>query len=260
MSILVCEMLPIGIVFAADKNVTIPSLDDSGNVVATVQDLGIKILRWPRNRALLGYVGRAAVGNQSMHDWLHDFMGDHIAFTDPEAVAIDMRDRLQSEIGGPGACRSIVEFAAFAKREGVVVPEFWHVTNVHGITDEEYDPPSETFKASERLLGFHLRGQASPQNIRDYLADRARCFDPLWFRQGFGLTVFNTVTEAVRLAFIVLQGSGSLGPPQTLEDWERHAKMWVLIYGAYFEAFGAPGQRYVGGGADSLSIPWPDDV
>jgi hypothetical protein len=42
-----------------------------------------------------------------------------------------------------------------------------------------------------------------------------------------------------------------------LRDWERHAKMQVLTYGAYFEAFGAPGQRYVGGGADTLSMPWP---
>jgi len=260
MSILVCHVLPIGIVFSADKNVTIKKLDDQGNVVSEVQDLGSKILRWPRNRALLGYVGCATVGSQSTYDWLYDFLGDHMDFTDPEVVAIGMRDRLQKEMGGPGAPGSIIQFATFAKREGAVVPEFWHVTNIHGMTNGKYDPPSETFIASERLLGFHLRGDTCPQDIRDYLDARAKLFQPFWFHQSFGLAVFNTVTEAARQAFAVLQESGHLTPPKNLHDWERYAKMWVLTYGAYFEAFGVPGQRYVGGGADSLSIPWPDDV
>ena len=258
MSILVCEVLHAGVVFAADKIVTITTFDAQGNVVSEFQDLGSKILRWPKNRALLGYVDCATVGNQSMHDWLYDFIGDHVAFADPEIVANDLRDRLQAEIGGPGAPGSIVEFAAFSTRESIIVPEFWHVTNVHTMTNGEYDPPSETFTASERLLGFHLRDQTSAQNIRDYLRQRAQLFQPFWFHQGFGLAVFNTVTEATRQAFALLQRSGHLTPPRSLEDWERHAKMWVLTYGAYFEAFGGPGQKYVGGGAESLSIPWPE--
>lgn len=260
MSILVCEVLPIGIVLAADRNVTITSSDRQGNAISQVQDLGSKILRWPKNRALLGYVGCATVRGQSMHDWLYDVMGDHIGFTDPEVVANDLRDRLQSEIGGPGAPRSIIQFATFARKGGTVVPEYWHVTNVHGITNGEYDSPSETFLASERLLGFHLREAASPQNIRQYLDTCAQQFQPFWFHQGIDLAVFNTITEAARQAFVYLHRAGCLAPPQSLQDWERHARMWVLTFGAYFEAFGAPGQRYVGGGADVLSIPWPEDL
>lgn len=59
-------------------------------------------------------------------------------------------------------------------------------------------------------------------------------------------------------AFRVLQAAGVLPPPNSLEDWERHAKMWILTFGAYYEAFGGPGEKYVGGGADILSIPWPN--
>jgi hypothetical protein len=260
MSIFVSEILPEGIVFAADKNVTISKLDAQGKVVSEVQDQGSKILRWPKRKALIGYVGCAEVGNQGMHDWLYDFIGDHIDFSDPETVANDLRGRLQREIGGHGAPASIVQFATFARREGFIVPEFWHITNIHGMTEAGYDPPSNTFKVSERLLGVHLQGQATPGTIRDYLKIRAQQFQPFWFHQGFGLAVFNTVTEAARQAFAVLQTSGHLTPPANLADWERHAKMWVLIYGAYFEAFGLPGQRYVGGGADTLSIPWPENV
>jgi hypothetical protein len=261
MSIFVSEVLADGIVFAADKNVTITKFDDQGNVVSEVQDLGSKILRWPKRKALLGYVGCAQIGNQTMHDWLYDFMGEYIDFTTPEVVANDMRDRLQSEIGGPGSPDSIVEFATFVRREGHIVPEFWHVTNIQGLAaDGEYLPASETFTTSERLLGVHLKEAATPENIRTVLRKCAEGFNPFWFHQGRNLAVFNTVSNAVKRAFAALQGSGHLPPPQNLADWERHARMWVLMYGAYFEAFGAPGQRYVGGGADVLSIPWPEDL
>ena len=140
MSIFVSEVLADGIVFAADKNVTITNLGGS-----TVQDSGSKILRWPKRKALLGYVGCAQIGSQTMHDWLYDFMGAHIDFTEPGVVANDMRDRLQSEIGSLRS-PSIVQCAAFVSREGHIVPEFWHVTNIHRLAaNGEYLPASYTF-------------------------------------------------------------------------------------------------------------------
>src|SRR5690242_14159373 len=87
MSIFVSEVLADGIVIAADKNVTLATFDTDGNVVSEVQDLGSKILRWPKNKGLLGYVGCAAIGNQTMHEWLYDFVGEHINFTEPADVA-----------------------------------------------------------------------------------------------------------------------------------------------------------------------------
>jgi hypothetical protein len=260
-SIFVGEVHAGGIVFAADKNVTMTHFDDQGEVVSEVQDLGSKILRWPKSKALFGYVGSATIADQTTHDWLYDFIGEHVDFRDPAVVANELRDRLQSAIGGPGSPETIIQFAAFAKRQGHIVPEFWHVTNIHGLTDAgECLPPSEMFVCSERLLGVHLKGVAGPDNVRDYLRSCSDQFRPFWFHQGLGLPIFNTVKEAVRQAFTLLQHSGHLAPPGTLADWERCARMWVLIYGAYFEAFGAPGQKYVGGGADVLSIPWPDEL
>jgi hypothetical protein len=194
-----------------------------------------------------------------MYDWLYDFMGDHIGFTDPSTVAKDMRDRLQVALG-PSAPTTIIQFAAFASRDGHITPEFWHITNILSMTGAEYDPPSSTFSASERLLGVQLKGVTSPKYIRDYLRQRADAFAPFWFHQGIDLKVFNVVSDAVRQAFLALQADRHLNRPQSLEEWERYVRMWVLIYGAYYEAFGEPGQRYVGGGADALSIPWPSKL
>ena len=54
MSIFVAEIVAEGIVFAADKNITLTHADRDGEPVASVQDLGAKILRWPKQKALLG--------------------------------------------------------------------------------------------------------------------------------------------------------------------------------------------------------------
>jgi len=96
-----------------------------------------------------------------------------------------------------------------------------------------------------------------PKELRTYLANRASAHDPFWFHDGIELLVFNTLEDGVKKAFKELHKVGKLPPPQTLEEWERHARMWVLLFGGYYEAFGEPGKKYVGNGADVLSIPWP---
>jgi hypothetical protein len=143
-SLFVAEIVAEGIVFAADKNIT-----------------------WPKQKALLGYVGRAEVGGKTMHECLYDFMGDHIGFADPTAVAHNLCDRLQAEIGGRGQMESIVQFATFACREGHIVPEYWHVTNVHGLDANNYLPPAENFIAEEqmfkpRVAALHQAGHLTP--------------------------------------------------------------------------------------------------
>ena len=155
--------------------------------------------------------------------------------------------------------RTSVEFATFSNRDGVVIPEMWHITNVHGLDPQtgEYLPPTKEFRASEQILGNHLSTFA-PAEVRAHLSQLAAGHSPFWFHQGINLVVFNTLEEGVKAAFRRLHQAGRLPQPQTLQDWERHARMRVLIYGAYFEAFGQAGERYVGRGADVLSIPWPD--
>src|SRR5689334_16880972 len=118
MSVFVSEVLPNGIVFAADRNISVPFCDKNGVVVGYVQQPGSKLLRWPRSNALLGYVGVADVGSKSMHEWLYNFMGDHIAFRDPATVAHDLCAGLQRELG-PKADSTIVQFSAYAMRDGL---------------------------------------------------------------------------------------------------------------------------------------------
>jgi hypothetical protein len=251
MSILICEILDQGIVFAADRNLTVND---------KYQDEGVKIIRWPHRRALLGCVGLVSVGDRSVYEWLYDFISDHSDFTDPAEVAHKLRGGLQNLFAAVNPPKlTIVEFATFGHKDGHIVPEFWHVTNAQGFDEVkgEYLPAGSSFKASEEICGHHLSG-IPPAELRTKLKEWAEQHRPFWFHQGYKLGIFNTLKAAVREATRVVQTARLMQTPTTLEDWEQHAKMSVLIYGAYFEALFPPGQRYVGGGADVLSIPWPD--
>jgi len=263
MSTLLIYVLPQGMVFAADRNitVTVPTQADGTGppVMYQAQDTACKIVRWPRRQALVGYVGLAEIGQQSTHEWLYDFVGDHVNFIDSKQVALDLREKLQETVGDLDPPQHlIVEFGTFAIQDGVIVPEMWHVTNVHGMNEKtgEYYAPEKDFRASEQILGNHLK-HIRADKLREELRDCADRHDPFWFHQSIDLAIFNTLESAVKAGFKILQDHGRIHPPATLEDWERHARMWILVYGAYFEAFGGPAEKYVGGGADVLSIPWP---
>ena len=99
MSILVIEVLPQGMIFAADRAVTVTAIQSSGSQTRTyqAQKAGSKILRWPHDRALIGAVGLGEIEGKSTYDWLFDFMGDHIKFSEPEDVASDLQRRLHDK-------------------------------------------------------------------------------------------------------------------------------------------------------------------
>jgi hypothetical protein len=80
------------------------------------------------------------------------------------------------------------------------------------------------------------------------------------FRQGYDLAAFNAIDAALRAAMQTLVTAHPLQIhpfPTTLSEWAKHLRMSVLGYGAYFGAFYAPYEQYVGGGADVVSVPWP---
>ncbi len=79
---------------------------------------------------------------------------------------------------------------------------------------------------------------------------------PQWFHHSIDLGVFNALESFAKAAIAGLQQSGLIPKPTALSDWEKHARFWILQYGAYFSAFYPADKQYVGG-ADVLSIAWP---
>jgi hypothetical protein len=88
MSTLIAYLLGDGIIFAADRNITHTTLS------GTFQIERRKILKWPGDDALVGYVGKAQVGGRMMDEWLDDFVSRHSNVSVLETVA----KKLQAEI------------------------------------------------------------------------------------------------------------------------------------------------------------------
>jgi hypothetical protein len=254
MSTFIAYLLADGIVFAADRNITVS--DQRG--VSLYQEEAPKIFRWPTGDALVGYVGAAELDHQPMESWLPDFISRHPKVHDPGSVAHALRQEVQDCMDKAPLEALFVQFAAFAKRDEVIVPEYWHITNVHGMDEKvtgRYDPPRRDFGCSEEMGKKAATVPAT--DLRRVLKQYADAYDPRWFHQSIELGIFNLLEAGAKAAFNDLQKKGLLSAPQSLTDWERHARFWILQYGAYFGAFYPHNEQYVGGGADVLSIPWP---
>jgi len=157
----------------------------------------------------------------------------------------------------------VLHLGGFALRDGVQTPEIWFIRNAHGHEKGEYNKIDLEFECSEEFWKYQLRGDppepVPATQIRNHLAERAANFTPFDFHQGTDLTIFNVLELFIRsgLRQLSLGGHPALRPPETLRDWERYFRLYVLSYGAYFQAFNHPGEQTVGGGADIASLPWP---
>jgi len=115
------------------------------------------------------------------------------------------------------------------------------------------------FRCTEVFRSNDLVKDIDASEIRRSLKVLAKQFQPFWFHQGLDLLTFNVLQGAVKSAFgLLCQQHPNHDIPITLHEWEKHVRMQVLMYGAYFEAFRSEGEQFVGGGADVVSTPWPE--
>jgi len=116
------------------------------------------------------------------------------------------------------------------------------------------------FEAEDCLWLESHRWYVPPQKLRSHLSDQAAKFNPFWFHQGFDLGKFNLLEDFLKAALRELYSSGLFEQkyPQTLSEWEKQVRMSILMYGSYFQAYQKPHEQYVGGGVDTITIPWTE--
>lgn len=267
MSILVAQVLNEGIIFGADRNVTrtsIRELEDGKTVyVVKGQSQRSKVLRWPNDKALIGYVGAATIGNLSTDDWLYNFIGRNLNFNRYDELSNSLMDEVQRQRiideGDDEAEGLIIHLAGFEERAKRKVPVVWYISNCHGYDPEEgYTDITKEFGATEEFWKEKYIGTSTTDDIRDYLKHKAENYEPFWLHQGFDLGVFNTLDYFLRQSFRILIENKIREFPRTLDEWGQYLSLSILTYGAYFQSFFGPGEQYVGGGVDIVSLPWPD--
>jgi hypothetical protein len=265
MSIMAVRVVAEGILFATDRNVTVELPGASATRVG--QSQRPKVLKWPNREVILAAVGLAWLEDQPMDQWLYDFIGRHLEPDQSLAdLAAALKDRLEFAVrreypDNPSAV--ILHLGGFSEREGQWTPEVWFVRNAHGLDEAgQYVDVTHEFDVSEELgipgRFAGLAGDEIRKRVRE-LADRG---EPFWFHQGYDLGTFNILDAATRQGMATIIAAHKHAwrlhrPPATLQEWARHLRMSVLVYGAYFDAFYRPYEQYVGGGADVVWSEWP---
>jgi len=264
MSILVVQVLPQGIIFGADRNITETQVTtDSGICIITIvqgQSQRPKVLRWPNRKALVGYVGAATISGMPTDEWLYEYIGEHLDFESFEMLAHDLRDRVQKQRTIDEGNREpeilLLHLAGFEQRNSYQVPVVWYIRNPRGIENGYYTDIRKDFLCDEVFWSRFT--DVSPDRVRRQLKQLASKNQPFWFHQGLDLGTFNTLEAFLRSGLARLcETHPDLSFPSSLGEWEQHLKMTILTYGAYYQAFKGPGEQYVGGGSDTVCLAWP---
>jgi len=253
-------------IFGADRNVTVTRRIStaSGQTTIVIQGQGQrpKVLKWPNEKALIGYVGVAQIGRLPTDEWLYRFIGQHLDFATFEDLAESLRAEIEQQHrideGHNPPEPLIVHLGGFEKREAHQVPIVWYIRNSYQLENGEYKDIRKEFQKTEEFWQPQYFGGTPYDQIKTRLNDLAANYNPFWFHQGFDLGTFNTIEAFLKAAFrFLVQHHPVHKFPRTLADWEKHLKMAILTYGAYFEAFREPGEQYVGGGVDTVRLDWP---
>jgi hypothetical protein len=259
MSILIVQLVREGLLLGADRNVT--TTVTQGTMIASGQAPRPKVLKWPNRQVVVGYVGRAQIGEEHTDEWLYDFIGRNLD-TDLSQLAYELKSKLEFDLRGEvDEEPMILHLAGFAKADGQWKPQVWFVRNPRGLDElGRYINIANEFDVSEEIdQPTYFQGRTG-DDIRTQVEGMAQDWNPFWFHQGYDLGTFNMLDQVLRAAMraVVETHPGKPHPfPTTLPEWSKHLKMAILAYGAYFAAFHEPFQQYVGGGADVVWAAWP---
>lgn len=224
MSILVVEVTSEGMIFGGDKNVTSTYPDGTTKQEKQTE----KVLKWPNNQALIGFVGNGSISGKSTTDWMKEFIQANLNFTSLSDTAEKLRrevetQRLKDEGANRQARGMIIHLGGFTKRDNIDVPEIYLITNVHGIGKYGYEPADQKYNVSEEFWKYFP--QDKPKDIKKTLKVLSKNLEPFWFHQGFDLFTFNIMQKSVKDAFKLLcTKHPNHDIPKNLTEWEKHVK------------------------------------
>jgi hypothetical protein len=267
MTILVVRLTSDGIIFGADRNIT--TVTQNGQYIVKSGDQQKKILKWPNDKALIGYSGLSNIDNIPTIDWLYGFIGRYPNFDSISDLAHHLQEEVQRQIridenGNPEPNLLIIHLAGFEKESGIFKPRIFLISNY-----EKYDPDKDVYEKVDTTfccddhLPIMLDAIQIPNdnNLQTRLNDLIKqTKHPIGFQQGHKLKTFNVFDNVLLdVNNFIFQIEGIEDYELNVKDWGERIKMGILTYCAYYESFSKPGMQYVGGGADILYIKWPEN-
>ena len=255
MSIMVVQLANTGILFGADRNITSQVTLQNGStaIVLTGQSQSPKVLKWPNQEVIVGYVGQAELAGISTDQWLYSFIGSHLQFNHLQDVADALTADLNALFHTFPTEPMVLHLSGFEMDVGQWKPRIFFIRNTTALLPSGAYVVGNQFDCSEEITQPYYFGADSGNVIRGKVT-----FPQYFsFRQGYSLGTFNTIDAALRLSMDTLVQGGLQPVPTTLTDLADRMKFQIHGYGAYFAAFYTPFEQYVGGGADVVTAAWP---
>ena len=251
MSILVVQLAPAGLLFAADRNITERLTRNPGatQTVVTGQSERPKVLKWPNHEVIVGYVGHAELEGRPADEWLYTFIGRHLQFANLQELADALTSDLNALFPTFRDDPMILHLGGFEMEHGQWKPRIFYIRNtldVNHTMGAQFDCSDEIIKPGYfgSKLGNQIRTEVAWPN---YFS----------FRQGIMLELFNTIDAALRQATGALIIAGVMHVPKTLDELVDHMKFQIHGYAADFASFYPAFEQYVGGGAEVVTAKWP---
>ena len=229
MSFLIIELTSRGLIFGADRNVTTTYSD--GTKIQKKQTE--KVLKWPNDKALIGFVGQGRIGSLSTRDWIENFINRNLDFISLEEVSEKLKNEIEeqrkTDEGTNPPKGMIIHLGGF---ENISIPKIYLITNVWGLNEKGYTDYRRKFKSSEELWRYFPNAKTSV-DLKNQIIELENSLEPFWFHQGFDLMTFNALHASLKLAFKnLVHGHPKHTLPSNLIEWEKHAKLQILMYGA----------------------------
>ncbi|MEJ2351153.1 MAG: hypothetical protein P8Y03_15320 [Anaerolineales bacterium] len=267
MSILLSAYYPEGIVYVADKNIT-ATINTTSGIKKYVEPTGTKVLSWPNNRAVIGFVGLANLAGLTLEEYLRIFIASTRDFTDIDQLAHQLRDQIQIDFSKDFAAQEVNEkqlifhLGGFTKKENVCVPVLYHIWNYKGIVDPQtgkYPPGERIFQVNEDIetkFKDWPHPEDYPLRVRERLQNMVDQDRYLWFNNGYNLGAFNLFKDVVWQALCYLQKTPFALNISGINARVAFCRMAVELFGSYFTYHSYPEDRVVGGGSEAVFIPW----
>lgn len=268
MSILLSAYFPEGIVFAADKNVTLLYLIPDGIDRDVEVGAATKVIPWARRRAVVGYCGLGHLAGLTVEEWMRQFAAQTRDFDDLATVATQMRELIQRDFDrdypeGANIDRAglIVHLGGFRYEDGIAVPAMYLVSNVPGFDESgKYGKPRRQFHGPSDELHTKI-SNVGVKNFRSWLEQHYREGNLVWFNNGLLFPAFNVIKEGLWRILIALRNWEYTPLPKmpSLEDRVAYCKMSIELFDSFFRHHFQPRYRSVGGGVDAEWVPWPEE-
>lgn len=254
MTLIITHINRFGIIHASDSNLT--SSDQDTSEVTKTYEIGFL-------KAGLTTAGSYRVNNIPMPEWMTDFIDKEskIIGLTLKDFCYNLRNELQRLMQKEEKeCGSMIHITGYVEEEGLFHPEFWFISNVHGIDPKtgEYRNIDENFAISE---DFWKRDYLN-NNLKETFQD-PNYYSKQIYVNGFppGRIGFNIIQTQLDRFFLYFWNvrDWKFRPPKTLEETKLYVEIYMQVINSLF-IMSDYNARYIGGKTQTLLIPQPENI